>query len=78
MISLYNENISFLILGPCQQLAAPTNGMNNCSSGGNVEYLLGDTCTVTCNDDYQLTGTSTRTCQSDGSWSGIDSMCIRE
>ena len=70
--------MSFLLSVPCQQLAAPTNGMNDCSPGGNVVYLPGDTCTVTCNDDYQLTGTSTRTCQSDGSWSGSDSICIRE
>ena len=66
----------FLLLGPCQQLSAPSNGMNNCSSQDN--YLPGVYCIVTCDDNYLLMGSGTRTCgNNDGIWSGMDATCVR-
>ena len=72
---VHNENVSLLLLVSCQPLDHPDNGVNNCSSGGNV-YFSGETCVVTCNDEYLLMGSNTRTCVNDGSWSGSNAICI--
>ena len=62
-----------LLLVYCQPLANPSNGMNNCSSGGS--YPPGRFCTITCSSGYH--GSGTRICQNDGSWNGSN-ICIRE
>ena len=49
----------------------------SCSSGRAGVGYEGDTCRFTCNIGFELTGSDTRICQNNGSWSGIDTMCIR-
>ena len=68
----------FLLLVICPPLTAPTNGMINCSLGGDGVANPEETCSVTCNDGYQLMGSSRRTCQNNRSWSGTAAMCISE
>ena len=67
----------FLLL-VCPSLNDPSNGMINCTQGGDGVSDPGDTCTYTCNTGYELTGSNTRTCQSNGSWSGSAPTCRRE
>ena len=61
----------------CLPLAAPGNGIIECSVEDDEDPSYEDTCNFTCNSGYQLTGSDTRTCQSDGSWSGSTSTCTR-
>jgi len=61
----------------CLPLFHPSNGMINCSLGGDDIYSFDDTCSFTCNTGYELTGSDTRSCQSDGSWSGTFTLCIK-
>ena len=76
MIMQMSYYVFCLLLVPCSSLSSPSNGMNNCTSGGN--YPPGEFCTFTCINGYHLVGSSTKICQSDGSWSGSDITCIRE
>ena len=61
----------------CQFLTAPTNGIINCSVGGDGVPNPGDTCTFACNTGYELMGSGMRTCGNDRSWSGSDALCSR-
>ena len=65
------------LLVNCPPLFRPSNGMINCSLGGDEIYSYEDTCIFTCNTGYELTGSDTRSCQSDGSWSGTFGLCIK-
>lgn len=47
-----------------------------CSSGRLGVGYEGDTCTFFCKNGSKLTGSDIRTCHN-GSWSGINTMCIR-
>ena len=67
----------FFLLVTCPLLTAPTNGMTDCSLGGNGIPNPGDVCSFTCNIGYEVTGSTTRTCQDDGSWSESHAMCSR-
>ena len=51
--------------------------MVNCSLEDAGVPSYEDTCSFTCNTGYELAGSDTRTCQSDGSWSGIETTCMR-
>jgi len=62
---------------PCSSLTDLNNGMIICSLGDDGVHSYEDTCSCTCNTGYELTGSDTRTCQSDGSWSGVNTNCIK-
>ena len=78
-VNLYYGSICItcFILVSCTSLSEPSNGMINCSLGGDGIPSYEDTCSFTCNTGYELTGSESRTCQSDGSWSGSIAMCTR-
>ena len=57
-------------------LTAPTNGVINCSLGGDEAPNPGEICTAICNTGYQLMGSHMRTCQNNGSWSGSKATCL--
>ena len=68
--------LSLFLLVTCPLLTAPTNGMTDCSLGGNGIPNSGDVCSFTCNTGYELIINGTRNCQNNGSWSS-GAMCRR-
>ena len=71
-------NVLPFLLVICPSLTDPSNGMINCSLGGDGVANPGETCTITCNTGYQLMGGVMRACRNDGSWNGSDTICISE
>ena len=61
----------------CPSLTDLKSGVMTCSLGDDGVHSYKDTCSFTCNTGYKLFGSDTRTCQSDGSWSGIDTLCVK-
>ena len=68
-----------LYVVPCQPKPVVSNGAVTCSSGDDGISYYEDSCKVTCNTGYTLadSASATRRCLSNGSWSNMNSGCVR-
>ena len=77
LVISYIVNLTFYFAVTCSNLTDPTNGILNCSFGGDSVAHVGETCNYVCDTGYILNDTINRTCQNNGTWTGTDAMCSR-
>ena len=61
----------------CQSIPGIDNGTITCSQANNGIHSYQDVCNFTCNSGYTLNGSGTRMCLHNGSWSGMNTICVK-